>query len=235
MESGIQSSFIPHDTARTATGAPVRTGSFVDLVALLALVLFVASVVAGVGVFLYLQFLQTSGQSKVDQLERAKAAFEPSLILELTRLDDRMRDADVILGNHIAPSVFFHTLEQETLSTIAFRTLDFEATDAQSMTIKMDGVAQSVNSIALQADLFSKNRVITSPIFSNIDRQQDGVHFSLTAVVNPASVRYTQLVTSGASTQTAAAGAAILAPGAAGVARSAPTSQQQLQPQPTQQ
>ena len=56
----------------------------------------------------------------------------------------------------------------------------------------MAGVAQSVNSIALQAQIFSKNGIITSPIFSGIERQIDGVHFDFNALVNPAAINYVQ-------------------------------------------
>lgn len=193
MDSGINSNFIPHDTAEKAGSMRAHSGSIMDLLALISAVLFVASLVLGVGVFLYQQFLDKSSSSKVDQLKRAQAAFEPSLIQEITRLDDRMRVADIVLSNHIALSVFFHMLEQVTLSTVSFRSLNFEAADPQNMTIKMDGIAKSVNSVALQADTFSKVGVIASPIFSNIDREQDGVHFSLTALLNPASLRYVGL------------------------------------------
>lgn len=192
MESGVQSSFIPRDAAQPNTGRALKA-SFLDLVVLVSAVLFIASLVFGAGVFLYQSFLETSIKSKTAQLERAKAAFEPALILQLTRLDDRMRDADQILSNHIAPSVFLRMLERVTLSTVAFRSMSFEMIDLHNIGIKMDGVAHSVNSIALQADLFSRNGIITSPIFSNIDRQQDGVHFNLTALVNPSSIRYTQM------------------------------------------
>src|SRR3989338_1631074 len=72
------------------------------------------------------------------------------------------------------------------------------------MAVKMEGIARSVNSIALQADFFSKVGIITSPIFSNIDRQSDGVHFSFTATVHPSAIRYAQLA--------AAAGGAGIAP-----------------------
>ncbi len=57
----------------------------------------------------------------------------------------------------------------------------------------MEGVAQSVNSIALQAEIFSKNGVIASPIFSDIQRQPEGVHFSLSALINPAAINYGQV------------------------------------------
>jgi len=170
-----------------------RGSGILDLLALIAIVLLVASGALAAGVFLYEQYLQTSTTSKLDQLQRAQAAFEPSLIQQLTRLDDRMRAAGQILGTHIAPSAFFDMLNSTTITTVAFTTFDFQATDGQHMTVRMNGIADSVNSVALQADLFSKGGMITSPIFSNIDREKDGVHFSLSGLVNPAAINYVQL------------------------------------------
>ena len=193
-------SFIPHDTAVAPAAKARGKGGLNDLLLLCAIVLFVASGALAVGVFLYEQFLTTEKNSKVDQLQRAKAAFEPSLIQQLTRLDDRMHAGDQILGAHLAPTAFFRALEQATLQTVAFQTLDFESPDAQHMAIKMAGIAQSVNSIALQADIFSKNGVIASPIFSNIARQSDGVHFDLSAVVNPAAVNYSGVLSGALNT-----------------------------------
>lgn len=193
METGIKSSFIPHDAATPSAARVTRGPGFADLLILIAIVLLVASVALGVGVFLYVQFLKTTSQSKLEQLDRAKQAFEPSLIQELTRLDDRMRAADQVLSDHIAPSVFFHLLEGLTLQTVAFSNLDFQAVDPQNMRIKMRGIAQSVNSIALQADYLSKSGALASPIFSNIDREPSGVNFDLSAIVNPIALRYAQL------------------------------------------
>jgi len=188
METGIKSSFIPQAPITPARTEIRRRGSF-DFFILLSLVIFVASATLAVGVFLYSQYLTTSAKSKLAQLDRAKAAFEPALIQDLTRLDHRMRGADQVLGNHIAPTELFHLLEQLTLQTISFSDFDFNA-DGEGMSVTMQGLAQSVNSVALQADLLSKSGVITNPIFSNINRQTGGVHFDLTAAVTPASLRY---------------------------------------------
>lgn len=191
-EQSKPGTFIPHDTV-----APSRTqyrGGLNDLLLLGSIVLLVASSALGVGVFLYGQLLRTESASKVAQLQRAEAAFEPSLIRQLTRLDDRMYAADLVLRTHVAPTGFFHALGQATLQTVSFQTLDYEESDAQHIVVKMQGVARSVNSIALQADLFSKNGVITSPIFSNIARQPDGVHFDLIANVNPLAIAYASFV-----------------------------------------
>lgn len=190
VETGISPSFIPRDTS-VPSSAPRRGGGGLnDLLLLCAIVLFVASVALAIGVFLYGQYLVTENTAKLEQLERAKAGFQPALIQQLTRLDDRMHAADRVLSAHIAPSLFFQALEAATLQTVSFQTMDFQVTDNQNLTVKMVGVAKSVNSIALQADLFSKNGVITSPIFSNIARQIDGVHFNLAAVVNPSAINY---------------------------------------------
>lgn len=198
MESGIQSSFIPHDAARPTV---VRGGSqnrgLSDLLLLLAIVLFVASAALAAAVFLYDQYAQSVSASKLDQLKRARAAFEPSLIQELTRLDDRMNAASQVLGNHIAPTAFFSALQQSTLSTVAFGTLSFDGGDPQHMALKMTGVAQSVNSIALQADLFSKGGIITNPLFTDITRQPDGVHFTLSALLNPQAVNFEHVISAG--------------------------------------
>ncbi len=178
-----------------SSGSRVRSqGGLADLILLMTIVLFVASVALAGSVFLYDEYLKTSAASKLDQLQRAKEAFEPSLIHTLTRLDDRMHVADELLAAHIAPTAFFTILEQASLTTIAFQTLDLDAADPSRIQISMTGIAQSVNSIALQADLFSKNGTITNPIFSDINRQSDGVHFNLTALVNPQSVNYVRLV-----------------------------------------
>lgn len=188
MAEGAPGAFIPRDTAVVA---PRRSGGGLnDLLLLSGVVLLVASIALAVAVFLYQQFLQTESASKLEQLQRAKAAFEPSLIQQLTRLDDRMHAADGLLSSHVAPTALFHALEAGTLSTVSFQTLDFEADDPHHITIKMQGIAESVNSIALQADLFSKNGVITNPIFSGIARQSDGVHFNLSAIVNPNAIKY---------------------------------------------
>lgn len=172
-----------------------------DLLSLGALVLFVASAALAVAVFLYSQFLLTESASKLDQLDSAKAAFEPALINKLARLDDRMNAATGILNSHIAPSQLFRVLEQVTLQTISFQSFSFDAPDAQHVSIKMQGVAGSVNAIALQADLLNKSGVITNPIFSNIARGPEGVRFDLTALVNGNSLRFAQLAASALSAQ----------------------------------
>ncbi len=205
MESGIQSSFIPHDTAESIVKSvrPYKSGGLPEFLLLISIVFLVASGALAAGVFLYKQYLETASKSKFAQLERAKNAFEPTLIQQLTRLDDRMHAGEAILGSHLAPSVYFDALQQATLATISFSNLTLDAGDGAHVSVHMAGVAQSVNSIALQAQIFSKNGVITSPIFSGIDREKDGVHFNLSALVNPSAINYVGQMAGASAPETA--------------------------------
>ncbi|MFZ2887003.1 MAG: hypothetical protein WA021_04260 [Minisyncoccia bacterium] len=192
METGIKSSFIPQAPV-VGPGSARRRGGGFDFFVILSIMLFVASATLAAGVFLYVQFLESSNASKLEQLERAKQAFEPALIEELTRLDDRMRSADIVLSQHIAPGALFKLLEQLTLQTVSFSSFDFTSAD-DTINISMQGLAQSVNSIALQADLLSRSGMIVNPIFSDINRQIGGVRFNFSADVRPEALSYRMLV-----------------------------------------
>lgn len=196
MESGIQSSFIPQEADVIVASENRYNGSdgLTDLFNLFAIVLFIASLALGAGVFLYQQFLSAQTTSKIEQLSRAKAAFDPALIQRLIRLDDRMHAADVLLNGHIAPSALFDALNQSTLTTVSFESFQLDAADTKHITASFSGIARSVNSIALQDDIFSKNTVVAGPIFSGIARSVDGVHFSLKTNVNYSALNYTKVV-----------------------------------------
>ena len=190
MESPTQSSFIPQDTVTPSRS--INTSGLPELLLLLSvLVLVVSGGLAG-AVFVYQQYLHSSVQSKTEQLNRAQSAFQPSLIVQLERLDERMSSAETLLHNHVAASTIFKALEDSTNKNIRFTSYSFDAADASHVTVRMNGIAASVNSIALQADLFAKNGAFSDPIFSGIGREQGGVHFDFTATVNPAFIKYAQ-------------------------------------------
>lgn len=194
--TSAQQNFIPHEAPFPSPRRAYGGGGLSDLLVLLSIVLLVASVALAVGVFLYGGYLRQSVASKVDQLTRAEAAFEPSLIQELTRLDDRMNAAGRILDEHVAFSAFFRMLEQTTIENIQYASLDIESSGTERPSIKMNGIAESVNTVALQADLFSKGGMVASPIFSNINRGLGGVRFDLSAKIEPAAINFGRLQTS---------------------------------------
>ncbi|HET8581468.1 MAG TPA: hypothetical protein VFL98_03310 [Candidatus Paceibacterota bacterium] len=208
MESQIKSSFIPQDVGRPAASVR-RTGSGGELLVLGAIILVVASVALGASVFLYTQYLNNAISSQQQSIDRARAAIEPSLIDELTRLDQRMKTSDTLLQQHVAPSILFNYLEQVTLQSVTLKSLEMKMVSPTKIELTMKGAAASVNGIALQSDLLGKSGLITSPIFSDINRGADGLmDFQVNAGIDPSSLRYEQLVSGGQP----AAGAQLSAP-----------------------
>jgi len=194
METNAQPTYIPHDA-----GEPVRPresgGGIGDLVLMLAILAFAASAALAVGVFLYLQYLSGVAASDLAKLIEAEKKFQPALVEELQRLDRRMNAAEAILGTHLAPSSFFTILNTVTAKTISYSS--FELKVADGIELEMDGVGRSVNSIAFQADLLGKDSAYQNPIFSNLDRQKDGVHFHLSASIDPMAINFERLVGTG--------------------------------------
>ena len=200
MESNIKADFIPDNMAGEkgrgpGRGAPSGGGSAVDIFVLLGVVALAAALALAAGVFLYDRFLDTNAQRKGEQLARAQQAFEPELIRELIRLDARLQASDDILARHLAPSELFNLLEELTLQSVSYESLNYSVNEDESIRITMKGKARSVNGVALQASVFGQHNAVTNPIFSDLDFVSDGVTFQVSAIVNPSAIRYTNVFT----------------------------------------
>ena len=193
MESKISTSFIPKKTLNTA---PRRDrGSSIGVVFLITLIIFIGIVALAVSAFLYQQFLVQDISRKKSSLERARAAFDPNLIQELSRLDDRIEASNSILDNHQTVSSLFDLLESITLKSISFDNFSYKTDETGRVSIVMDGKASSFGSVALQSDEFSDNKFIEEPIFSNLNLDNKGnVVFNFVAFVNPQLVLYKNFI-----------------------------------------
>ncbi len=199
MAEQFQTSFIPKKTFDVGTPAPKKASSIQGLLSFIAIVFFILSLVGAGGVFLYGRFLISSIDSKKASLEKAKNAFEPELIRELSQLDAKLRTAQKLLNAHIAPSGLFDLLEEVTLSTVRFNSFSFVTTE-EGLRVSMQGEATSFSSVALQSDEFAKNRSIREPVFSGLTLDARGnVQFSVSALIDPALLSYKDRATRGGS------------------------------------
>lgn len=196
MEPQFRSSFIPK---KPISGQSPRKqgGGPVGLLFLLTLIAFLVVFALTAGVFLYQQFLVRSIERKGVELEEARAAFEPALIQELTRLDTRIKTADILLDRHIALSRMFTFLENNTIQDVRFTSFRFALFSDGQANLILDGVAKSFNAVALQSDIFGKSRFIENPIFEglNVNEKKD-VTFTIKALINPDLLSYRSIAES---------------------------------------
>jgi len=188
MDPQVQASFIPKKSLEMGR-AP--RGGFGGLVFLVALLFFVASLVAAGGVFAYTQYLNSAIVSKANSLTLAEGAYDPGTIQDLVRLDNRLTQAKLLLGKHIAASGIFAFLSTQTLANVAFSSFDYALGDNGSAKISMQGVADSFSTVALQSDQFGGNKLLKDVVFTGITADATGrVNFTVSATVDPSVLSY---------------------------------------------
>ena len=191
MDSKIKASFIPDKSlSKRSTKTLTSAGGIGDLLMLLSVVILAAMIALAAGVFLYDRFLASNVVKKEAQLARSREAFDPVLIQNLIRLDNRLNAASDILVRHLAPSEVFALLQSFTLQSISYKSLTYNIGEDGIIHISLTGDAQSVNGVALQSSVFGENSAIVNPIFSDLNLTATGVSFDMSAILDPLALQY---------------------------------------------
>jgi hypothetical protein len=188
MPPSIPTSFIPHPS-----GAPRARykSEFIGVLALVAYLLLVLTVVAAIGVFVYGGILAGQLTSKDAALATAEAGIDSAAVESFVRLRDRLTSGESLLDNHLALSGFFAALEQILPSSVRFSSLHIGVDSAGNVTLQGSGVAKSFNALAAASTAFSTDGRIKDAIFSGITVQKDNsVSFSLSATLDPTLIAF---------------------------------------------
>jgi len=191
-----KTTFIPKKTLakRNVSKSPKYAGLFSTG----AILLLILSVVGYSGLFLYKTYLEQLVDDLAISLERAKGAFDPTLIEELKRVDMRLSGANGVLTGHVVLSPLFKLFEQNTLKTVRYSQMNFVAQEDGTYRITMEGEADDYAAIALQSDIFSDNQHIKDHIFSNLSlNSRSNISFKFTALVEPEFLQYISHLVSG--------------------------------------
>lgn len=196
MDPTLGASFIPKKPLAEARGS--GGGGGFGLLSLLALLVFIASILAAGAAFAYGRYLNISLDSKKASLDKYQQAYDLPTIQALVRFDSRINQARSVLANHVAPSVIFYFLAQQTLEKVQFTSFDYTLSNDGTVKITMAGVASSFSTVALQSDQFGANKMLHDVVFSGISIQEGGrVGFSVSAVVDRALILYANSLSPG--------------------------------------
>jgi len=149
------------------------------------------------GVYFYKSIVTKNISEMEKNLNIAKNRFEPAKITELKILDKRLKASNAILSNHITVSPIFNALSEITMKSIRYTKFSYDMGDSQEsrIIVKLSGKGLRYSSIALQADLFTKNKNLIDPVFSDLSLDEKGnVLFKLEFAVEPSFVDYRQTV-----------------------------------------
>jgi len=192
MDKEFKTTFIPKKqmSQGQSVGTSKRTRQTQSILGLLAVLLFITSLVSVAGVYLYKIRLATVVNNKIDSINIAEKSFEPGAVLELRKLDIRLRAATELLENHVTVVDFFETLGETTLPDIQYDGLDINFSESVP-SVSTSGIARGYLAIAQQSDLFEENRFIQNAIFSDFSKGDGGkISFSLSFSINPELLVY---------------------------------------------
>ncbi len=195
MSDEFKTTFIPKRRLAKSQTIEVRRSSGNSFLWLIAILLFVTTLISSAGVYLYSEGVKSAMKKNLASIRLAEKAFEPNVILELKKLDIRLKAGAELLDNHIALLDFFKSFGDMTLPQISFNEFSFDTVkggNEEEMRVQMSGEAAGYLPIAQQADLFERNQYIQNPIFSDFELNEEtgNVGFSLTFTLNPSLVRY---------------------------------------------
>ncbi len=197
MEQNFQTSFIPKKPIIEDSSVSVsKNSSSVGIFTLIGIFCFITVALGSVGLYFYKDFLNKNVLQMEKNLTLARNRFEPQKIQELQRLDKKLSSASEILKNHIAISPIFEKLSAITLKSIRFTKFSYEFDKSKNtkVVVKMSGAATGYRAIALQSDMFTKEKYFIDPVFSNLALDEKGsVLFDLEFLVDPVFVDYKQM------------------------------------------
>lgn len=189
MDQNFQTSFIPKKPMIEERSVSSRPIGFFMIVSIF--IFFVVLIATG-GLYFYERFLKTSVEKMQKDLDLAQNRFEPSKIIQLQFLDKRLKASTEILSKHTAISPIFKALQDITMKSVSYSKFSYALDDTKgNVLVSMSGVATGYTTIALQADLFKKNKYLIDPIFSNLSLNEKGnVIFDLNFSVDPNLINY---------------------------------------------
>lgn len=191
MDTRLRTSFIPKKTLilKNEAGGAARVS--INLFLSLGTIVFFLMIALSAGVYLYKVVINKKIYQEGLDLEKAKKAFEPSLIADVKRLDGRITAAKAVLDKHAVALPVFDLLETLTLKTVRFTKFDYKNEKSGVPTVSLDGEARGYTSVALLSDSFAGDERIKNPVFSNLNlNESGGVKFSFQASLDPGMISF---------------------------------------------
>ena len=189
MDTKFQTSFIPKK-ALNETTSHSRPES-VSVFMIIGIIIFILGLAASGGVFAYKKILIKSISDMNGRLAQAKNAFEPESIEKWNRLNKRIEASKKLLTSHTVVSTVFELLENTTLATVKFNSFNYNLLDSGSSAISLSGEAKNFSAIALQSDILGQEKYIKTPVFSDLNPDQNGnIVFKFNATLDPNLVSY---------------------------------------------
>ncbi|HMP67280.1 MAG TPA: hypothetical protein PKA60_00840 [Candidatus Paceibacterota bacterium] len=197
-EQNFKTSFIPSKPIQPIKkGGNLGGGSgFGSIINIIAIVIFLSTIVVSVGVYVYKISLNNVIEKQNEEFIAIRALLDSPVIKDADRLNTKINNIKLILENHIAPSEILELLQSTTRQTLKFDTLTYKRESPTGASIVIAGQAKGFETIVLQSDSYSKTRLLKDVLFTGLQPGNDGVgvRFNLSAIVDNDLILYSKML-----------------------------------------
>jgi hypothetical protein len=177
MTQENKTSFIPkkglHDEIKHGPDSYVKRRDVRGSGFYITLLLFLCTVFATIGVFLYSLILVESIEDQEKALRNSYDSFEIETVENFIRRDVRLKNITKLLNNHIATSELFLQLQDITLPSVTYEKLQYRVDIEGRFELIVTAVTDSFDSVALQMDQFTNDVDFRSPVLTTMSITED--------------------------------------------------------------
>ncbi len=219
METKFQTSFIPKRPMQPTSGLapmeprnrPSSGGAFM----VIAVGLFILSLLAIGGAYLWNQYLLSAQNGYKQQLATREQQFNVDLISQLEGQSLKIAYARQLISNHIAASKIFSIVSSMTAQNVIFLSMNITGSTGTggNLSVSLSGYGKDFSTVAFQSDVLSQLRqyglgnIVKNPFVSNPSLNQNGtVSFGLSFSLNPSSLKYSGTAASASPAASPSAG-----------------------------
>ncbi len=203
MSQPFQSSFIPKESSNQSSFSRKSFG----VMGMIATLFIVVSVLASVGLFVYIRVLESNVSSLSNQVALSEQSIDNVVIEEMFRFNERLNSVKSIVSKHQVVSNFLDLLSTNTVNEVEYIEFQYAIMPAGNVVIILEGTAKNYGSIALQENIFSNNEFIKSVKFGDLSLSQNGrVGFRLTIEAKPEITLYNPEINTSNATTTVSTG-----------------------------
>lgn len=153
----------------------------------LALVAFIAALVAAGGLFFYQRSLEATYADWQEQVRGQEEDLRPELLAEVSDLSSGISVARELLSSHVFASNAFILLQSVTHPFVSFNSM---ALSRDAKKIELSGVASSYRSVAEQVGFFETHPQVEKVDFGGLSVGERGlVNFRLAVIFKPSLLR----------------------------------------------
>lgn len=198
VDTATKISFIPK--APLARGENALRARPRSAFVVMASVIFIVSIGAYLGLFLYHRALANDVSSVTTEIERLQKDFDRPEINEARAFRARADLARTFLSQHGTMRPLFAFLERYTIEKIFYTDFSFMRDGAEGPSLELKGEAPDYASLAYQMDTFRDRRELSTFSVQDLNLTRTGtVTFSLSLVFTPGFLSYAGYIPEAAS------------------------------------